>query len=52
MAPVIFEGFCLKDPGKFYMLRKAPRYTYLFTESFKMCMSFNCRRHMAYTSQD
>ena len=25
MGPVMFEGFCLDDPGKFYMLRKAPR---------------------------
>ena len=49
---MIFEGFCLDYPGKFYMLRKAPRYTYLFYRVFNMCMSFNCRHHMAYTSED
>ena len=25
VGPVVFEGFCLEDPGKFYMLRKTPR---------------------------
>jgi len=26
VGPVVFEGFCLEDPGKFYMLRKTPRH--------------------------
>ena len=26
VGPVVFENFCLEDPGKFYMLRKAPRH--------------------------
>jgi len=26
VGPVVFENFCLDDPGKFYMLRKAPRH--------------------------
>merc|ERR1711970_1438741 len=25
-GPVVFDNFCLEDPGKFYMLRKAPRH--------------------------
>jgi len=25
VGPVVFDNFCLDDPGKFYMLRKAPR---------------------------
>jgi len=26
MGPVVFDNFCLEDPGKFYMLRKSPRH--------------------------
>ena len=26
LGPVVFDNFCLEDPGKFYMLRKAPRH--------------------------
>jgi len=26
VGPVVFDNFCLEDPGKFYMLRKAPRH--------------------------
>ena len=26
LGPVVFDNFCLEDPGKFYMLKKAPRH--------------------------
>merc|ERR1712029_219574 len=26
VGPVVFDNFCLDDPGKFYMLRKTPRH--------------------------
>ena len=26
VGPVVFDNFCLEDPGKFYMLRKAARH--------------------------
>ena len=26
VGPVVFDNFCLEDPGKFYMLRKTPRH--------------------------